>query len=365
MKRLTASGLDVAVKCPGSKSLPVVRFESAAASEGTRKHEFLERMLVEGKESALKLTKIKSQRDWINAIPLDGIRAELGIDKESTVLIEAAYAVSPDFAAVKFLGQGIGRDYSAAPDGWHCGTADIVVINKAEIIVADWKTGRTASDPFWNPEPQENQQLKFLSAAVMLLEGAPNCHATLVEVDDEGGCAVRDFATFTGDDIEQLRLDLSKEGGFVVGEHCRKCNSRAYCETVNASVNTMMEVKPNNNRAMTHARAVEAFEKLKAAQRFLDDVRDSIAGYVELCGGSIEADGKTLYMASQRRERIKARPAVKAILAEYGEDLLAACASVNKTSVQKFIGKEAVEALREAGAIEKYTTTPSLKIKGG
>ena len=64
---------------------------------------------------------------------------------------EVAFAYDPK------TGDGVGlvagqarashRDYSRAPEGWVCGTADAVAIGEDRGLVADWKSGAYAVPP--------------------------------------------------------------------------------------------------------------------------------------------------------------------------------------------------------------------------
>lgn len=138
---LTASRLELAAKCPGSFALGHVQTESEAAGKGTEIHAFIETLLSEGLLEPQALTDPEARSICERLDPTEVFRIAAGRSLagenaeeeedpgEGQLLVEHALALSPDAGEALAFPEGGGhRDYSEAPEGYVCGTADAIAV---------------------------------------------------------------------------------------------------------------------------------------------------------------------------------------------------------------------------------------------
>jgi hypothetical protein len=162
---LTASGLDLAELCPGPFVLDGVETSDAASAAGTGVHRQIAGWVNDprgAQEDLIPPGPAGHACSWLLTrdvpVPYQGYRAEV------------AYALDPATGEVWSLGGGGARDYSVAPAGWICGTADLIATGPDEVLDIDWKAGAGAA--FNHGPPGESLQLLFGAyCAAALVEG--------------------------------------------------------------------------------------------------------------------------------------------------------------------------------------------------
>lgn len=257
MRLPTASSLWLAALCPASHVLPQTRMVSADMERGTAVHRYLERLPEVGRARALAEVP-PEHREMCERI--DPAQVPQG-------LREAAYAWNVDTGEVLHLGNGIGRDYTAAlrrkleerdgsadqeamhragqgggaaaqarlhegggrpvvakgdheaaaaqPVGrWIFGTADVVETD-GPVVVSDYKVTDVPIDGNSLLKPAgQSHQLRFLALAVARLTGADAVEVAHLRVGGDGRIDGSDRAGLGYFDLAQVGEEVR---GIVAG----------------------------------------------------------------------------------------------------------------------------------------------------
>ena len=384
--RLTASRLALASKCPGSFAYPHdgELHADGPASKGTAVHAFIEALLAWGscEPGRVEDPEARAVCEGLNPSDVVGVSgAALG-----DFHVEVALAYDPATGEAHVLGGDHHRDYSAAPSGFVCGTADVVALwdeggdgqeRNGRILVTDWKTGSRASIAPAN----ENPQLAFLALAARKALGRPDdsVAAQLAFVDAGGGISLsrHEFADeeLAAAEEEILRILRSVEESragehpeaprLVTGGHCRYCPAIARCPAMAGAAQALLSEK--DDELTTHSVAA-AWERLQAVEAAAKKVRASISAYVasERCEGDVDLPGgSSLRIVESRRDKIDPNLAMPMLRGAYGEGADAAV-SVSKTGLKKLAGPDLSRVMGElehAGAVE-VTHSESLREVG-
>ncbi len=373
--RLTASRLALASKCPGSFAFPhdSEAPEGGPASKGTAIHAFLEALLVDGSFDPERVEDPEARAvcEGLNPSDVVGVSgAALG-----DFHVEVALSYDPVSGEAHVLGGDHHRDYSAAPAGFVCGTADVVALwdeggdgqeRNGRILVTDWKTGSRAAVAPAN----ENLQLAFLALAARKALGreGDSVAAQLAFVDANGGISASRHE-FTDEElasaeekilgilrsVEESRAGKHPEAPrLVTGSHCRFCPAIARCPAIAGAAQALLDEKDGE---LTPSSSAAAWERLQAVEAAAKKARTALSSFVasERCEGSVVLPGgSSLRIVESRREKIDPTLAMPVLRGAFGKGADAAV-SVSKTGLKRLAGADTSALMGElegAGAVE-------------
>ena len=373
--RLTASRLALASKCPGSFAFPhdSEASEGGPASKGTAVHAFIEALLVDGsfEPGRVEDPEARAVCEGLNPSDVLGVSGAAFGDFH----VEVALAYDPVSGKAQVLGGDHHRDYSAAPSGSVCGTADVVALwdedgdgqeRTGRILVTDWKSGsRAAVAP-----ARENPQLAFLALAARKALGreGDSVAAQLAFVDANGGISLsrHEFADEELAAAEEKILGIlrsveeSRTGEhpgaarLVTGSHCRYCPAIARCPAIAGAAQALLSEKDGE---FTPNSVAAAWERLQAVEAATKKARAALSSFVasERCEGAVDLPGgSSLKIVESRREKIDPDLAMPMLRGAYGERADAAV-SVSKTGLKRLAGPDLPRVMGElehAGAVE-------------
>lgn len=383
--RLTASRLALAKKCPGSFALGHVETDSPPARTGTEVHAFIQRMLVDGEFDPAGVTDPDARAISEKLDPsevLEVVRG-YGADEETEdtvsgaaeILAEQGLALSPEANhAISLPDDGEARDYSAAPNGYLCGTADVIAVTGEAVVITDWKTGAMVSPP------ERNLQLRFLALAASLVYEVDTALVQICYINPDGTLhptsAVLERGDLEGIAGEMEGLTAAVQKGrlgaptFRLGDHCRQCPAFASCPAQAGAAQALIEMEAEE---LTPATAAEAWRRLVAVEAATKKVRKTLQDYLANRGEGIDlaapddpAGRAELKLIETRRETIVPEVAMPLLREIYGDEADMAV-SVTKKGLQKLAGERARELLSdvEDGEGIKTTYSESLKEYGG
>lgn len=297
LSRLTASKLSLARKCSyafgDGRDWP--ERDSTEASTGRQFHTLCEQRL-KGLSPTLPGVDAEALRIWDACRHFVDELARTAGDRagRGSAQPEVAYAVTPSLECVE-IPRGTHRDYSSAPEGSICGTADVVRTLSDRVIVDDWKTGRGPSGSL-----AYNDQLRFLAFAAAGVAGVTRATIRLLRCSPEGvkveSC---DLDALDLEDVgEELRQLLSEARKHIAtprpGNHC----SDKFCPMVGvcpAAVEATGEAEAAGNGGMipaeqltiairdaTHAASV--LPRLKLAKQGCKAVETALKAHVDAHG---------------------------------------------------------------------------------
>lgn len=223
--RVTASMAAVLQRCAHPVVLPdapaVPPTESMA--RGTRVHHAIDRW-VETRRVEL------TGDDEVDAHVATFVR-DMGPEIPVTAVSEVAFAHNPHTGEARELGRGLQRDYSAAPAGWVCGTADGVWMDGSTVVVLEVKTG-------WEPhgDAEDHAQLATLCTMAARAYGVESARGILVHVREDS-CRVTmarlDTLALDGHEMDMARwVDGDGSRAPRPGDHCARCPGRTVCPAV-------------------------------------------------------------------------------------------------------------------------------------
>ena len=368
--RLSASRLSLAAACPGSFALTHDDYPNPAAEKGTAIHAFLEGVLAEGLAEPERVRDPEARAVCGRIDPaavLDVSGARLG-----GLHVEVPLAYDPATGEAQALPSGGHRDYSAAPEGAVCGTADVVAQwadgdGRGRLLVSDYKTGARAV-----PAAHENRQLLFLALCAKKAIGRPDDRvaAQIVHVGADG--ALHPSACeFTGEELDAAEEDLravarsvadSRAGSprFAVGAHCRFCPALARCPAMAGAAQALLAEK---DAEISDENVPALWARLQAVESAAKVVRARLTDLVAGGEGPVPLDARRQFkVVESRREKIDPRKAMPLLREAFGEAADDA-ASVSKTGLRRVAGSDhgrVMADLERAGAVE-VTHTESLR----
>lgn len=234
MTRLTASEMERASRCPASVTLPRLDAHTEAAERGTEIHAFLERIPAMGREASLALVP-DAWREVCEAIDVERLPTNLAAE------VALAYDVAADTG--REIGRGLRRDYSSAGANEIVGTADVVGLSQDAVLVSDWKTGRTDTQP-----AALSLQLRTLALAAARAYGRDIVHVEKIRIR-ENGYAWRDRAVFDVFDLDEIAAEVRGIYSTVAGADpplrpgswCRHCPAFAACPAQTALLRRVVD----------------------------------------------------------------------------------------------------------------------------
>ena len=331
MKLPSASSLARAIACRASNVLPrSADTGSEAAERGTALHAYVE-AVANGVEERVALAAVpEAWRGTACDLDVGAILTALGWDPfgDAVMRAEESYAWDHRTDAAVILGAGLGRDYSAAPEGSYVGTADVTIHHpsRRHVTIRDYKFGHGSVE-----RAARNQQLRALARFASRAYGAESATVVIIRGREDGSVWL-DAAEMsevdldaTGDVLMDLaqRIAVDRERGdapATAGEHCRYCRSAPHCP-----LGPMALVAADGGGFARLRATPEGREKLLALRvlakklpELIDaELRDAIAdGDVSLPGG--------MELAIETTEKRKVGDAVEvwdAIEGRYGVDV--------------------------------------------
>lgn len=358
LPRLTASRLDLARACPGSFALPhIPTAPGAAARKGTLIHAYIEHVL--GGVADPPLPEEKAARRVCESLDA-GALCEVAVGSGVELLsIEQPLGWDPGTgraAAPEVDEHAEHRDYSAFPDAFVAGTADVISVFGDHVRVTDFKTGS-----YEVADPGENPQLLFLGLAAAKAHGKDRAVVQVASISDDGALKVR-RAELRPRDLERVEDDLgnilraveeSRAAGppkLRPGRHCRFCPALPNCPAIAREAQALIEEPLDELDAESVA---GAWGRLQAVEAAAKRTRDALTLYVANRGEEIPLDGgATLKLVEGRRQNLDPGVALKIVAERFGAEAAYAAASVSPTSLKKVV-KDREEARRILASIEE------------
>lgn len=298
-RKLSASGLDVAAKCPASFALSAVDTGSSAdATAGTARHRCLDEFadlwnenghdVEAARAAALAAEEIRSP----GAAWLETLRA---IDYEALVrtvngpatkiMVGRAYALHPHDREVHDLGRVPGRSYEYGHQ-WVCGTYDWIMFDETDTpTLLDFK-GSMRTTPVRN-----NLQIGFYSACAAMAHGFEAMNVELRYINDDGTIQYDrayfdqiDFAWATQrirrvlEEVTEARAAVAAglDPRMSVGTQCSWCPCLAVCPAQTRSIRDLVGRDPHSFVELEAEAAGEAWVQLKVGTEFIERVKRSI-----------------------------------------------------------------------------------------
>ncbi len=369
--QLTASRLELASKCPGAFALPHTERESAPAATGTLVHSYIEGLLT-GVDPALPSEPV-ARRICSGLDPEKLLVVATSGHPDSPIQLEQAVALGPNADhAVLLPKTARHRDYSAAPEGYIPGTADVVaaVVNEETVAVTDWKTGSTMPT-----DPERNPQLRFHALAQALVHKATAVDVQIGYINHSGEIHASSFR-FEAKDLARMaagfrhlieRVNEARNAGdptLVVGGHCVYCPAFFHCPAQAGAAQALVDFKEEE---LTDKNIGEAWRRLQAVEAATKKVRTALAGYLEIRESPISLGGRAqLKLIEASRESILPDLAMPILRDNFGDDADEAV-SLTKKGIERLAeshaqgrAKEVLATLRDAGAT-KTTYSKSLR----
>lgn len=394
--RLTASRLALAEICPGAFALPHVETDTEASNRGTEIHDYIDRLLSTGDAdtSYIRDDEVRELCEKLDPSTLYWVaKASHDTDKDlagpqaqgplatdlpviDELFTELPLALDPKTSEARPLERKAGksqhRNYSAAPEGWVCGTADTVTVSKGmqrlsesspapdEVIITDWKTGMMAV-----PHPERNLQLRFLALAACRSYGIERAVVQIAYIGTDGEVNVSSFEFDAGDlaEIEEQIRRINrrvndarkKQLQLKVGAHCRYCPALRFCPAQASAARALLENVPdseNEERVETRAArltpqdAALIWERLQAVKHAVKVSEEVLQAYV-LQEEHVDLPGeKQLALVTSKRDKILPEVAMPLLRDFYGDDADLAV-SITKKGLSTIAGKRSSKIIQE------------------
>ncbi len=345
----TASGLDRAVACPGSVTLPQAPSTGAAAAAGSAIHAYLA-------DPAHDLDAVPEEhREACAAIDLAALPAGAEWAHEVTV------AWDPATGRGREVGRDLGRHYPAT--GEIFGTADVIGLTPDAVHVYDYKSGWGAV-----PAPTENWQLRFLALAAAEAYGRDTARVGLIHLN--GDAPRYRTATFDALDLAATAAELRAAlktwvpgAPIVQGEHCRYCPAFDSCPAklalFRAAVDIPLAITPENARAV--------YLRAEAVAQVLGRVRAGLEMYAREHPIPL-GDGLVYGPTTTERESVDAAAAQRVLTAIHGAEVAAAAieAKTSKAAIERAIGAVAPRGQKGklvAAALRAIATEGGIQVR--
>lgn len=334
---ITASKLELAMRCPGAFTLPQYDTPTDAAADGVARHAEQEAAIAAGN------------------IPAELEAAWPGY----TWRAEVAFAYDVSTGEGREIGQGISREYGPLAPFEVAGTADVVGRKGALLVIIDKKRYGEVTAAADNP------QVRFLALAAARAYGAPYADVGIThelraldraELDafelDVIALAVRATVIAVAKAVHDARQGIAP--AFTTGRQCRWCagfdacpKQRELAELVRTDALTM-RVESGGMPLHNDDDAAAAYALSKRLGMLLARIKEMLAARardrpIPLPGGMIYG-----YVTGEGNEQIDGDVAYEVVRELYGQSV--ADAAVSREATKKGIRA----ALKEAGA------TPSI-----
>ena len=401
-RRLTASGLERAERCPASFALPAVESrETDAMRAGTGRHAFLDAVAAHlpsdaARETALDM--IPRDAPWraqCEAIDLAELLAVTGADT-GRIEVALSHAWSPRDDAAQALDVVTHRSY---PDAAGIpGTLDWLVTGPdGRVCVVDFK-GSQPTTPARN-----NLQLALYALSVARVRGLDSVAVQLVYLGEDGS------VTADTEMLDAWNLDAAAERirrvwyrvsgardavlrgqspEMRTGEHCGDCPCMSVCPAMVQLARELAASAPDASApdaaaivSLSDAEAGAAWERIALLEDILSRAKESLRTRA-LRRMLPLSDGRHLVAVESTRRTVDARKALPVLREAFGAraedevehsiassvvDALATEAAKASGATARAVKTRVWDALREAGAVREatYVQLRPRKLSGG
>lgn len=384
-RRLTASGLERAERCPASFALPAVESrETDAMRAGTGRHAFLDAVtgsLPSDAAREIALDMIPRDAPWraqCEAIDLAELLAVTGADT-GRIEVALSHAWSPRDDAAQALDVVTHRSY---PDAAGIpGTLDWLVTDSAgRVRVVDFK-GSQPTTP-----ARSNLQLALYALSVARVRGLDNVAVQLVYLGEDGSVTA-DTGMLDAWDLDAAAERIRRVWERVMvardavtrgqmpemrsGEHCGDCPCMSVCPAMAQLARELATTAPDAAAivSLSDAEAGAAWERIALLEDILSRAKESLRTRA-LRRMLPLSDGRHLVAVESTRRTVDARKALPVLREAFGAraddevehsiassvvDALATEAAKASGATARAAKARIWDALREAGAVREAT----------
>ena len=259
----SASQIARAILCPGSEGLPHADTISDAGEGGAAIHAYL------ADPTHLLALVPEMYRDACESIELDKL-------PKGEWASEVAFAWNHETDEARELGRNLKRRYPQTLDSEYVGTADLVGLTADEVVILDWKSGRSRL-----PQPSENWQLRALALFAARAYGRQSARVGIVrtwspERFQTAAFDALDLAGFAAE-LHEMPDRWAAGGGLVQGDHCGYCPAFEHCPAKLALWATAGIQGPS----ITPENAQAVYIRAEAVAQILGRVRAGLAMYAK------------------------------------------------------------------------------------
>ena len=284
--------------CPTSAALPRIDRVTARSERGSVVHAFLADYLRDGDEAYKSVPE--AYRSDCHAIDVSRLPVGVG-----TVAVE-----------VKLDRKGM------------TGTADVVGLTDSAVVVIDWKTGWADQAP-----AREHRQLLWYAIAAAEKHGMREAIISITRIRDDGRVWT-DIATLDCFDLDAAAADIDEvirranqanAGDKVTtGDHCKYCPAFANCPATKAVVGLLATdprmVDEEVRLDLTPSNAARAWDRIKLAERVIDDAKVALKTFAETVGPFTLDNGNVVGPVETTRRAIDATLAQSVLEAAHGPE---------------------------------------------
>ena len=284
--------------CPTSAALPRIDRVTARSERGSVVHAFLADYLRDG-DAAYKSVP-EAYRTDCHAINVERLPVGVG-----TVAVEA-----------RLERKGMQ------------GTADVVGLTADAVVVIDWKTGWADHAP-----AREHKQLLWYAIAAAETHKRREAIVAIGRVRDDGGiwtdiatldCFDLDAAAAEIDEIIRRANQANAGDKVTTGEHCKYCPAFANCPATKAVVGLLAVdarmIDEEVRLDLTPANAARAWDRIKLAERVIDDAKAALKTFAETVGPFELPNGNVVGPVETSRRSIDATLAQSVLEAAHGPE---------------------------------------------
>jgi hypothetical protein len=383
--KLTMSGIERAMACPASAVLPQTQTTTTHAATGTSKHAFLADVLTYGAEAALSKLSPEARAQYEATIDLSKLprfeRAEFGA--------EVAFALDVEADAALEIGRNIGRNYGELAPGIIPGTSDVAGVVGDAAFSADWKTGhRNVTRAADNPQVRAgalaaalafHRREKAIGLIIYVRDGEVEVDRAEFDALDLQAIAAELRDLLRRIQAEESRVAKGETPRTSVGDHCTYCPAFRHCP---AQMNLLRPFAAGDGLpVITPENAAAVLERIEAVERVLAMGREAVEtlarsnpihlpngeifGLHEMQRESIDPT-KGAAVLAQRFNAKLAMGAVETKQVLTKESLkrqLQAWMRENPGHKAAQLEREAMDALRQGGAVKTVTTSAVRRFK--
>lgn len=385
-RRLSASGLDVAARCPGSCALPEVDVGSTPDQvAGTRRHEVLDAFAAawsrhgdadraaadvllalkgddtendaedEGEED----DEAKTASAWLETMHRIDMPQQLTSRGRIAIRVETglSFGLNLQTGEVVDLGRVDGRAYTHDA-GWVCGTCDWLLhfADGGPPVLVDFKGSRRATPA------RDNLQTAFYAGCVASLRGYPAVDIELRYIEPDGSVYVDsarcDDWWLDGGIGRILEVGRSVEAAraaarageippIQAGTHCRDCASLRVCPAQTKALASLVAAGDDISvLGLSPAAAGQAWVKIESLLELLKRLKSALRERAITDDGLPLGEGERLAVISSTRRKILVDKAIPLLRDRFGSR---ADSIFEITLKSAKIDRLAVEVVREKG----------------
>jgi hypothetical protein len=292
---------------------------------------------------------------------------------------EAAYFYDVDTMGVRFLGNGLGRDYSERKPTEIPLTIDVCWTDGDIGYVADHKTG---FDPVY---AQGNPQLELGALCYASHMGLDTIKTMIIQWDEYGDFRT-DVAMCHVWDLDMIHYRMQKIYDKVVlarkryadgesldvsiGTWCRYCPCMTSCPSHLALVKQLvsgdMDHIVDKVSGLSTTEIGDAWMKLKRCKEVVDTIEKALRGAVEAYGSVVDGSGNTVHAIVSSKRSVSVEKALP-VLSELGFNVEPMVKkSLTLAAIQELSGKEwprVLDALEYAGAVSPGFPVTQIRTK--